>query len=224
MSDEIDARRAPTDLDVDMPVRTSPGACRRRCGAPGVFEATPPAPDWFHRRSPRTPERSFVTSGGVARGADLGRGAASPACCWCTATAPTPTGGAPSRPYLAKDYRVTAMSLAGMGDSDWRETYRFHDFAADAEAVARATGLYDGGRKPIYIGHSFGGGQVFYTAAALSASRCTPRCWWTPASAARPPRCWPSAEARRDAGQQPQPPTGPAGSIRPWRRRWRASA
>jgi pimeloyl-ACP methyl ester carboxylesterase len=57
------------------------------------------------------------------------------------------------------------MSLAGMGESDWRETYRFGDFADDSEAVARATGLYEGGRKPIYIGHSFGGGQVFFAAA-----------------------------------------------------------
>ena len=68
-------------------------------------------------------------------------------------------------PYLAKDYRVTSMSLAGMGASDWRDTYRFHDFADDAEAVSRATGLYEGGRKPVYIGHSFGGGQVFFAAA-----------------------------------------------------------
>jgi len=56
------------------------------------------------------------------------------------------------------------MSLAGMGASDWRDRYAFSDFAEDAEAVARATGLYEGGQKPIYIGHSFGGGQVFFAA------------------------------------------------------------
>jgi pimeloyl-ACP methyl ester carboxylesterase len=32
--------------------------------------------------------------------------------------------------------------------------------------VSRAAGLYEGGRKPIYIGHSFGGGQVFFAAAS----------------------------------------------------------
>jgi pimeloyl-ACP methyl ester carboxylesterase len=57
------------------------------------------------------------------------------------------------------------MSLAGMGNSGWRDVYRFDDFAHDAEAVARATGLHDSGKKPIYVGHSFGGGQVFFTAA-----------------------------------------------------------
>jgi pimeloyl-ACP methyl ester carboxylesterase len=53
-----------------------------------------------------------------------------------------------------------------MGASDWRDHYSFNDFAADAEAVSRAAGLYEGGRKPIYIGHSFGGGQVFFAAAS----------------------------------------------------------
>jgi pimeloyl-ACP methyl ester carboxylesterase len=67
-------------------------------------------------------------------------------------------------PFFADDYRVASMSLAGMGASDWRERYSFTDFADDAEAVARATGLYEGGRKPTYIGHSFGGGQVFFAA------------------------------------------------------------
>jgi pimeloyl-ACP methyl ester carboxylesterase len=67
-------------------------------------------------------------------------------------------------PILAEDYRVASMSLAGMGASDWRPVYAFDAFAEDAEACARAAGLYEGGRKPTYIGHSFGGSQVFYAA------------------------------------------------------------
>ena len=39
------------------------------------------------------------------------------------------------------------------------------DLVASARA-AQAAGLYEGGRKPIYIGHSFGGSQVFFAAAA----------------------------------------------------------
>jgi pimeloyl-ACP methyl ester carboxylesterase len=65
-------------------------------------------------------------------------------------------------PLFADSHRVTSMSLAGMGGSDWRDSYGYADYAEDAEAVARATGLYEGGRKPAYIGHSFGGGLVFY--------------------------------------------------------------
>ncbi|MGH6970442.1 MAG: alpha/beta fold hydrolase, partial [Caulobacteraceae bacterium] len=66
-------------------------------------------------------------------------------------------------PFLANDYRVAALSLSGMGDSDWRETYTFETFAAEIHECAKAAGLYEGGRKPIYVGHSFGGSQVFYS-------------------------------------------------------------
>jgi pimeloyl-ACP methyl ester carboxylesterase len=125
----------------------------------------PPAPAWFQWAIAQEPERAFVTSLGTKLetlswgergkpGLLLAHGNSAHADWWSFVA-----------PYLAKDFRVTAMSLAGMGESDWRDTYRFHDFADDGEAVAQATGLYDGGRKPIYIGHSFGGGQVFFTAA-----------------------------------------------------------
>jgi len=125
----------------------------------------PEAPAWFKWAIAQEPERSFVTSLGAKiealswgergkQGLLLAHGNSAHAEWWSFIA-----------PYLAKDYRVTSMSLAGMGNSDWRDTYRFHDFADDAEAVSRATGLYDGPKKPIYIGHSFGGGQVFFTAA-----------------------------------------------------------
>jgi pimeloyl-ACP methyl ester carboxylesterase len=127
--------------------------------------AEPPAPEWFKWAIAQEPQRTMVPSHGTRLealtwgeegrpGLLLAHGNSAHADWWSFIA-----------PYLAKDYRVTSMSLAGMGASDWRETYRFHDFADDAEAVARATGLYAGGRKPIYIGHSFGGGQVFFTAA-----------------------------------------------------------
>jgi pimeloyl-ACP methyl ester carboxylesterase len=68
-------------------------------------------------------------------------------------------------PFLADSYRVAALSLSGMGGSDWRETYTFETFAAEIHACAEAAGLYEATEKPIYIGHSFGGSQVFYSAA-----------------------------------------------------------
>jgi len=40
-----------------------------------------------------------------------------------------------------------------MGGSDWRERYQFDDFAHDAEACARAAGLYEGGRKQLENRH-----------------------------------------------------------------------
>jgi pimeloyl-ACP methyl ester carboxylesterase len=67
-------------------------------------------------------------------------------------------------PYLAQDYRVAAISLSGMGASDWRESYSFEIFSQELRAGAEATGLYEAALKPIFIGHSFGGSQVFYAA------------------------------------------------------------
>ena len=124
----------------------------------------PPAPGWFQRAIAAEPERGVVATprgrietlswGEVGRpGLLLAHGLTAHADWWSFIC-----------PMFADDYRVTAMSLAGMGDSDWREQYSFEGFAADAEAVCRATGLDAGGRKPVYIGHSFGGGNVFSVA------------------------------------------------------------
>ncbi len=67
-------------------------------------------------------------------------------------------------PFFADDYRVAALSISGMGASDWRETYSFETFATEIHECAKAAGLYEADVKPIYIGHSFGGSQVFYSA------------------------------------------------------------
>lgn len=126
--------------------------------------AEPPAPQWFKDAIADAPERSFVQSKGTRLelltwgevgkpGLLLVHGNSAHADWWSFIA-----------PFLARDYRVAAMSLAGMGESDWRDRYAFGDFADDAEACARAAGLYADGRPPIYIGHSFGGAQVFFAA------------------------------------------------------------
>jgi pimeloyl-ACP methyl ester carboxylesterase len=127
--------------------------------------AEPPAPAWFKWAIAQEPERTMVGSHGARLEALTWGEAGKPGLLLVHGNSAHADWWSFIAPYLAKDYRVTSMSLAGMGASDWRETYRFHDFADDAEAVARATGLYSEGRKPVYIGHSFGGGQVFFTAA-----------------------------------------------------------
>lgn len=125
----------------------------------------PPAPEWFKWAVAQEPARGFVVSCGTKIETLTWGEQGKPGLLLVHGNSAHADWWSPLAPYLAKDYRVTAMSLAGMGDSDWREAYRFEDFAHDAEAVSRATGLYDGGRKPVYIGHSFGGAQVFYAAA-----------------------------------------------------------
>ena len=158
---------APVGYYDDRPIHTEPGALPPEVQAPlAPFRgAEPDAPEWFRNALAQAPERSHVESLGARiemlvwgergkPGLLLVHGNSAHADWWSFIA-----------PFLAQDFRVASMSLAGMGDSDWRETYAFQDFAADAEAVAQAAGLYEAG-KPIYIGHSFGGSQVFFAAAS----------------------------------------------------------
>ena len=60
-------------------------------------------------------------------------------------------------PFFAATHRVVALSFAGMGGSGWREAYSVDTMADEAMGVARASGLFEGPRKPVFVGHSFGG-------------------------------------------------------------------
>lgn len=57
-------------------------------------------------------------------------------------------------PLISDRYNVASMDLAGMGDSEWRESYTRESFAQGIGEVALAAGL---GPKPVICGHSFGG-------------------------------------------------------------------
>ena len=124
----------------------------------------PPAPAWFEKAIAQEPERSFVPVDGAnielltwgergKPGLILVHGNTANADWWSFIA-----------PYLAQDYRVAALSLSGMGGSDWRDVYSFETFAEEIRACAQAAGLYADGQKPVFIGHSFGGGQVFFSA------------------------------------------------------------
>lgn len=161
----VEKLEAPEGYD-DRPLHTEPGQMGPEVLAPlaPFAGAEPPAPEWFRQALAQAPERSFVESLGSQielltwgergkPGLLLVHGNSAHADWWsCIA------------PLLAQDYRVAAMSLAGMGASDWRDTYVLTDFARDAKACAEAAGLHDSGAPPVYIGHSFGGMQVFVAA------------------------------------------------------------
>jgi pimeloyl-ACP methyl ester carboxylesterase len=125
----------------------------------------PPAPAWFEDAIADTPEASLVTVQGAriellawgprgAPGLIFVHGNSAHAHWWSFLA-----------PYFARSYRVAAISLSGMGGSDWREVYSFATYAEEIYACAQAAGLYEAPVKPVYIGHSFGGAQVFYSAA-----------------------------------------------------------
>ena len=167
MAEDAGAGRGATESYDDRPIHAEPGQLPPEVQAPlAPFEGREPeAPQWFRDALAQEPERSFVESLGsrieLLTWGERGR----PGLLLVHGNSAHAEWWSFIAPYLAQDYRVASMSLAGMGASDWRETYAFQDFAADAEACAQAAGLYEGGRKPIYIGHSFGGSQVFFAAA-----------------------------------------------------------
>ena len=60
-------------------------------------------------------------------------------------------------PLLADDYHIVAYDLSGMGDSGARDDYPDDIRATEALDVAQHTGLFDNGKKPTVIAHSYGG-------------------------------------------------------------------
>jgi pimeloyl-ACP methyl ester carboxylesterase len=60
-------------------------------------------------------------------------------------------------PFLARNYHVVAYDFSGMGDSGAREGYPDDVRLQELMDVARETGLFDNGRKPTIIAHSYGG-------------------------------------------------------------------
>jgi pimeloyl-ACP methyl ester carboxylesterase len=155
----------PADIHDDRPVHAEVPLPPEVQAPLAIYRGEPPAaPEWFKAAIAVEPERVFVESLGskleVLTWGEVGK----PGLLFVHGNSAHADWWSFIAPFFAEHYRVASMSLAGMGASDWREKYSFTDFADDAEAVARATGLYEGGRKPTYIGHSFGGGQVFFAA------------------------------------------------------------
>lgn len=128
--------------------------------------AVPPAPPWFEQALAMEPERTtlmvdgagieMLTWGEVGKPGLLflhGNGAHAD---WWSFIAP----------FFARDWRVAAISWAGMGSSDWRDSYSAESFAAEAFAAVEAAQLEAGGVKPIFVGHSFGGFPTLYCSVA----------------------------------------------------------
>ena len=57
-------------------------------------------------------------------------------------------------PQLADEYRIAAMDLTGMGDSDYRYAYDAETYAREVVGVCDDAGF---GQHVVVVGHSFGG-------------------------------------------------------------------
>ena len=122
----------------------------------------PPAPRWYERVIAKRPERSFVEVEGAPielltwgergkPGLLFVHGGRAHADWWSFIA-----------PLFARDYRVAALSLSGMGRSGWRPAYTMDLYAAEAVAAMEAGGLFDSPEMPIVVGHSFGGWITMY--------------------------------------------------------------
>src|SRR5580693_516275 len=167
MADDKPGKVAVTTIpDEDQPEPLAPNLPPEIASPLARFKGqSPEAPAWFHEAVAKRPERTLVPVGGAniellvwgelgKPGPILVHGNSAHADWWSFIA-----------PFLADQYRVAAMSLSGMGGSDWRDRYTFELFADEIHECAKAAGLYEAPVKPIYVGHSFGGAQAFYSAA-----------------------------------------------------------
>lgn len=122
----------------------------------GLGGEKPPAPGWFDRAVSQPSEDGEVEVAGARirysawgetgrRGLLFVHGGRAHRDWW-----------RPFAPFFAEKFRVAALDLSGMGDSDWRPRYSLDLKIDEVFAVIRAAGLDKGGR-PLVVGHSFGG-------------------------------------------------------------------
>ena len=129
--------------------------------------AEPPQTPWFKAAVAIKPERSTVSVGGAAIELLTWGNRGKPGLLFVHGNSAHADWWSFIAPLFADDYRVAALSLSGMGGSDWRDAYSFETYAQELRACAEAAGLYDAPDLPTFIGHSFGGAVVFYAAAVF---------------------------------------------------------
>ncbi len=130
----------------------------------------PDAPAWFEAALANAPERSQITVDGASievlawgRVGDPGvlllHGNSAHAD-WYGFVAPLLLSRADGG-----GRRIVAMSFSGMGGSDWRDAYSVAQWADEAYAAAEHGGLFLSQRRPLAVGHSFGGFPLMTLAA-----------------------------------------------------------
>ena len=167
MADDRPAGTAGASVrDDDQPLRLEPGMPPEIASPLAPFAgARPPAPAWFTDVIADEPERTRVSVMGaeieLLTWGERGR----PGLIFVHGNSAHADWWSFIAPFFSQTHRVAALSVSGMGGSDWREHYSFDIFATEIHEAAKAAGLYESGAAPVYIGHSFGGSQVYHSAA-----------------------------------------------------------
>lgn len=171
--------------------------------------AKPPAPSWFEAALAQAPDRRFVEVQG-ARIESLSWGdRGKPGLLFLHGNGAHADWWSFIAPFFAADYRVAALSWSGMGASDHRSRYSLDLFIAEAFGVAEAEGLFESSKKPLFVGHSFGGfplmacaareggrlgGAVMVDTPVRHPDEESPRRRGRPSSPPRPHRIYPTIE------------------------------
>jgi pimeloyl-ACP methyl ester carboxylesterase len=166
MADDNSLARSPSPREAeDEPQPLAPGLAPEVAAPLARFAgAEPESPPWFKWALAQEPERSQA----LVQGANIEvlswgqRG--KPGLVFVHGNSAHADWWSFIAPFFAQDFRVAALSFSGMGGSDWRERYSFELFGEEIAAAAQVAGLNDAPEKPVYIGHSFGGSQVFFAA------------------------------------------------------------
>lgn len=152
-------------IDEDEPFRVTPDMPAEIASPLAAFNGQrPPSPAWFDDAIAHAPERTFVTVLGARIELLTWGERGKPGLIFVHGNSAHADWWSFIAPFFAEHYRVAALSLSGMGASDWREAYSFDIFAQEIFDCAKAAGLYEAPVKPVYIGHSFGGAQVYNSA------------------------------------------------------------
>jgi len=167
----------------------------------------PPAPAWFEHAIEQRPTRSFVEVDGAALELLTWGEVGKPGLLFLHGNGAHADWWSFIAPFFAADYRVAAISWAGMGRSGWRERYSIGSFVEDAVACMEAAGLFEAKEKPLVVAHSFGGsvatslaaqhGQRLKATVILdSGARPPEKQWRGPPARSQPNRVYPTlAEA-----------------------------
>ncbi|MEM7492444.1 MAG: alpha/beta hydrolase [Pseudomonadota bacterium] len=125
--------------------------------------AKPPAPDWFEKAISTPYQERFVDVDGARVRYQRWGETENPGLLLVHGNGAHAHWYDFIAPYFADDYCVVAMSFAGMGDSDWRETYSVNIFTNEQLAVCEDADLFADGQKPVMVAHSFGGFIAMHT-------------------------------------------------------------
>lgn len=134
----------------------------------GPFHGERPAsPDWFRAALANEPDRRMISVDGVEIETLVWGEAGRPGLILLHGNSAHADWYSFIAPFFAETHRVVAMSWSGMGRSGWRERYSLDRYADEVVGVAEATGLFDGGARPMVAAHSFGGGIAIRMSATL---------------------------------------------------------